>query len=98
LNYICEGCSLEVLTQYIEEHAQVLSQKEVSLIDEERYDLLYMKVICNDKLSDSAYFSVLKPVYINVHHWDERLSLDNFLRLIKNSKVELDTESFKQAV
>lgn len=98
LNYICEGCNLEVLTQYIEEHAQVLSQKEVSLVDGERYDLLYMKVICNNKLSDSAYFSVLKPVYINVHHWDERLSLDNFLRLIKNSKVELDTESFKQAV
>lgn len=98
LNYICEGCNLEVLTQYIEEHAQVLSQKEVSLVDGDCYDILYMKVICNDKLSDSAYFSVLKPVYINVHHWDERLSLDNFLRLIKNSKVELDTESFKQAV
>lgn len=98
LNYIFEGCNLEVLTQYIEEHAQVLSQKEVSLVDGDRYDLLYMKVICNDKISDSAYFSVLKPVYINVHHWDERLSLDNFLRLIKNSKVELDTESFKQAV
>lgn len=98
LNYICEACNLEVLTQYIEEHAQVLSQKEVSLVDGDRYDLLYMKVICNDKLSDSAYFSVLKPVYINVHHWDERLSQDNFLRLIKNSKVELDTESFKQAV
>lgn len=98
LNYICEECNLEVLTQYIEEHAQVLSKKEVSLVDGDRYELLYMKVICNDKLSDSAYFSVLKPVYINVHHWDERLSLDNFLRLIKNSKVELDADSFKQAV
>ncbi|WP_426577136.1 DNA-binding protein [Xenorhabdus stockiae] len=98
LGYICEECHPEVLTQYIENHAQALSQKEVSLVEGDHYDLLYMKVICNDQLSDSAYATVLKPIYINVHHWDERLSLTNFLRLIKNNKVKLDADSFKQAV
>lgn len=97
LAYIYEECHHEVLTQYIEKHAQSLSQQAVSVVDGDRYDLIYMKVICNDRLSDSAYAAVLKSISINVYHWDNQLSLANFHRLIKNKKVVLDAESFKQA-
>ncbi|MFH6838482.1 DNA-binding protein [Providencia sp. 2024EL-00732] len=97
LAYIYEACHLDVLTQYIEKHAQSLSQQEMKTIEGDEYDLLYMKVICNDQLSDSGYASVLKPIYINVNHWDKRLSPANFQRLINNNKVPLNTESFQQA-
>ncbi|HIE1279850.1 TPA: DNA-binding protein [Klebsiella pneumoniae] len=98
LAYICEECNLEILTQYIENYADVLSQEAINLMEGDRYDLLYMKVICNDNLSDSAYAAILEPVYINTHHWDERMSLKNLYRLIKNRKIELDPETFKQAI
>ncbi|BBV00382.1 DNA-binding protein [Providencia hangzhouensis] len=97
LAYIYEACHLDVLTQYIEKHAQSLSQQEMKIINGDKYDLLYMKVICNDQLSDNAYAAVLAPIDINVHHWDERLSHANFQRLINNNKVPLNTESFQQA-
>ncbi|MBG2990385.1 DNA-binding protein [Proteus mirabilis] len=98
LDYIYKDCNLDVLTQYIEEHAQTLSYDEIDLIEGDNYDLLYMKVICNDKLSDNAYNLVLKPVYINTHYWDEKLSLTNFLRLIMNNKVPLNNDSYKNAI
>ncbi|UPK80658.1 DNA-binding protein [Proteus vulgaris] len=98
LDYIYEDCNLDVLTQYIEEHAQILSYDEIDLIEGDNYDLLYMKVICNDNISDNAYNLVLKPVYINTHSWDEQLSLANFLRLIVNNKVPLNNESYKNAI
>lgn len=98
LDYIYKDCNLDVLTQYIEEHAQILSYDEIDLIEGDNYDLLYMKVICNDNISDNAYNLVLKPVYINTHSWDEQLSLANFLRLIVNNKVPLNNESYKNAI
>ncbi len=98
LDYIYEDCDLDVLTQYIEKHAQTLSYDEIDLIEGDNYDLLYMKVICNDNLSDNAYNLVLKPVYINTHYWDEKLSLTNFLRLIMNNKVPLNNDSYKNAI
>ncbi|CRL66011.1 YobI family P-loop NTPase [Proteus vulgaris] len=98
LYYIYEDCNLDVLTQYIEEHAQTLSYDEIDLIEGDNYHLLYMKVICNDNLSDNAYNLVLKPVYINTHYWDEKLSLANFLRLIMDNKVPLNNENYKDAI
>ncbi|EOZ4985780.1 TPA: DNA-binding protein [Proteus mirabilis] len=98
LDYIYEDCNLDVLTQYIEEHAKTLSSDEIDLIEGDNYDFLYMKVICNDNLSEDAYNLVLKPVYINTHYWDEQLSLANFLRLIMNNKLSLNNESYKNAI
>ncbi|MCS6734532.1 DNA-binding protein, partial [Proteus terrae] len=98
LDYIYEDCNLDVLTQYIEKHAQTLSYDEIDLIEGDNYDLLYMKVICNDNLSDNAYNLVLKSVYINTHYWDEKLSLANFLRLIMDNKVPLNDENYKNAI
>lgn len=58
--YICEDCDLKVLTEYLAEtHAQTLSQQELNLTDGDSYDLLYMKVICNDQLKDITYATVL---------------------------------------
>ena len=93
-NYICEDCNLDVLTRYIDRHADSLRDLDAGLVDGERYDLLFCKVICNDKLSDSTYSAILSSVYFNVHCIDERLSVNNFLRLIKNKKIVLDSESF----
>ncbi|MDR8609894.1 DNA-binding protein [Klebsiella pneumoniae] len=97
IDYICEDCDLKVLTEYLETHAQTLSQQELNLTDGDSYNCLYMKVICNDQLKDITYAAVLAPIYINVHYWDDRLSIANFSRLIKNNKVELNDESFKLA-
>ncbi|WP_413728322.1 DNA-binding protein [Sodalis sp. RH19] len=94
LAYIYEDCNQDVLTGYIEQHAIYLSNRDAGVVDGANYDLLYMKVICNDKLSDSAYAEAMKSVYINIHEFDERLSIDNFNRLVKNNKLTLDSDVF----
>ncbi|HHM1612749.1 TPA: hypothetical protein ACRGO3_005680, partial [Klebsiella pneumoniae] len=71
IDYICEDCDLKVLTEYLETHAQTLSQQELNLTDGDSYNCLYMKVICNDQLKDITYAAVLAPIYINVHYWDD---------------------------
>lgn len=98
LDYIYEECNLPVLTGYINKHAVTLSNQHVDLVDGDKYDLLYMKVICNDDISDSAYTAVLKSLLINFKWWDERLSFNNFQRIIKNNKVSLSTESFEKTM
>ncbi|MGO4746463.1 YobI family P-loop NTPase [Serratia quinivorans] len=95
--YVCENCNPDVLTSYIEKHAKVLGEQPLDLVDGDKYDLLYMKVICNEQLNDVSYAAVMKPVAINVHYWDERFSIHNFRRLISGNKIILDSESFDKA-
>ncbi|WP_274720578.1 hypothetical protein [Xenorhabdus bovienii] len=95
--YICEECNLEVLTGYVERHAENLGSQDVQIDNEDRYDLLYTKVICNEDLNDEAYAAVLSPIYINIHYWDERFSIYNFSRLVNNNKLSLNNEIFEKA-
>lgn len=95
--YICENCNADVLTNYIEKNAKVLGGQRLDLVDGDKYDLLYMKVICNEQISDASYAALMRPVVINVHHWDHRLSINNYRRLIYGNKVVLDSLSFEKA-
>nr|WP_241391292.1 hypothetical protein [Serratia proteamaculans] len=95
--YICENCNADVLTNYIGKHAKVLGEQRLDLADGDKYDLLYMKVICNEQINDASYVALMRPVAINVHYWDQRLSINNFRRLISGNKVILDSESFEKA-
>lgn len=97
LAYIYEDCNLQVLTKYIEKYAKNLANRVVDVVHPDKYDLLYMKVICNDDLSDPAYAAVTNPIEIDVNYWDDRLSAANFLRIIKNNKLALDPQSFEKA-
>lgn len=95
--YVCDNCNPDVLTNYIEKHAKVLGEQPLDLVDGDKYDLLYMKVICNEQINDASYAALMKPVAINVHYWDERFSIHNFRRLISANKIILDPESFDKA-
>ncbi|WP_017891096.1 hypothetical protein [Serratia sp. S4] len=95
--YICENCNADVLTNYIEKHAKVLGEQRLDLVDGDKYDLLYMKIICNEQINDASYVALMRPVAINVHYWDQRFSINNFRRLISGNKVILDSESFEKA-
>lgn len=96
LAYIYEDCNLQVLTKYIEKYAKNLANRVVDVLHPDKYDLLYMKVICNDDLSDPAYAAVTNPIEIDVNYWDDSLSAANFLRIIKNNKLALDPQSFEK--
>ncbi|HHK5683279.1 TPA: DNA-binding protein [Serratia marcescens] len=98
LAYIYEECNISVLSDYINKNATELSNQHVDLVDGDKYDLLYMKVICNDDISDNAYASILTSIIINEKWWDERLSFSNFHRIVVNNKVCLNHESFNKVI
>lgn len=93
-DYICELCDEAVLSDYLTRHATVLAEIGPEVVDGDRYDLLYSKVVCNDRLEESVYIKVLNNVEINVHYLDERISLANLYRLIKTNKILLDVDNF----
>ncbi|MBT0308355.1 DNA-binding protein [Morganella morganii subsp. morganii] len=98
LDYINEEHHPDVLNLYLENNAQSLSEKEISVHEGELYELIYINIICNNRLSDSAYNAIVKPINININYWNERLSLINFSRLIESNKVELNKSTFDFAI
>lgn len=92
--YVGESCDADILTGYLTRHADTLAESGPEVVDGDRYDLLHMKVICNDSLEEKAYQKIINKVKVNVHHLDERISLTNLNRLIKSNKIELNPDNF----
>lgn len=97
LAYMYEECNMSVLTGYIEKHAIALSSQHIALTDGDKYEILYRKIICNDKLSNPAFAAVLTSLYINAEYWDEDLSFSNFRRIVENKRISLSPDTFKKA-
>ncbi|MDF9346779.1 hypothetical protein OH693_12095 [Escherichia coli] len=89
IDYICEDCDMEILTAYVTKHAPVLGQSSPEVYDGDRYDLLYMKIICNDDLEEQVYQSLVAPIEINMREIDERLSARHFCTLVAMQKLPL---------
>lgn len=94
MHYLCESCDADILTGYLTRHADTLAETGPEVVDGDRYDLLYLKVICNESLNQSAYMKIINNVEVNVHHLDESISLNNLYRLIKKKKIELSADNF----
>ncbi len=96
IDYICEDCDMEILTTYVTKHAPVLGQSSPEVYEGDRYDLLYMKIICNDDLDEWTYQNLVSPLEINMREIDERLSARNFCTLIAMLKLCLDSDVYEK--
>lgn len=94
MDYIYELCDEDVLTGYLSRHADVLASGSPGVVDGDNYDLLHVKVVCNDNLDELTYLKIINNIEINEHHLDERISLTNLTRLIKNRKIILNADNF----
>ncbi len=92
--YVCESCDADILTGFLTRHADILAESGPEVVDGDRYDLLHMKIICNESLDEKAYQKIINKVEVNVHHLDDRISLTNLNRLIKSNKIELNPDNF----
>ncbi|MEL7698353.1 MULTISPECIES: hypothetical protein [Pantoea] len=95
MDYICELCDMDILTGYLSRHADALSSGGPGVVDGDKYDLLHMKVVCNDGLDEHTYLKLISNIEINEHHLDARISATNLKRLIDNKKIALSTDNFK---
>ena len=96
IDYICEDCDMEILTAYVTKHAPVLGQSSPQVYDGDRYDLLYMKIICNDDLEEQVYQSLVAPIEINMREIDEQLSARHFCTLVAMQKLPLDAAVYEK--
>ncbi|MBA5600939.1 DNA-binding protein [Pectobacterium aroidearum] len=96
LDYICEDCNMETLTAYVTKHASAFGQSSPEVYDSDRYDMLYMKIICNDELDEQAYQSLVAPLEINTQEIDEQLSARNFCTLIAMLKLPLEATVYEK--
>ncbi|EFF4923866.1 DNA-binding protein [Escherichia coli] len=96
IDYICQDCDMEILTTYVTKHAPVLGQSSPEVYDGDRYDLLYMKIICNDDLDEWTYQNLVSPLEINMREIDDRLSARNFCTLIAMLKLRLDSDVYEK--
>lgn len=96
IDYICEDCDMEILTAYVTKHASVLGQSSPEVYDGDRYDLLYMKIICNDDLEEQVYQSVVAPIEINMREIDGQLSARHFCILVAMQKLPLDADVYEK--
>jgi hypothetical protein len=96
LDYICEDCNLNILSAYATKHASEFSKSCPEVYDGDRYDLLYMKIICNEILNEYTYQQLVLPIQINMHEIDNKLSARNFCRLITLLKLSLSDETYER--
>ncbi|WP_193162730.1 YobI family P-loop NTPase [Enterobacter ludwigii] len=96
IDYICEDCDMEILTAYVTKHASVLGQSSPEVYDGDRYDLLYMKIICNDDLEEQVYQNLVAPIEINMREIDEQLSARHFCTLVAMQKLPLDADVYEK--
>ncbi|VYU78322.1 DNA-binding protein [Metakosakonia massiliensis] len=96
IDYICEDCNMAILTSYVTKHVAALSESPMQVYDGDRYDLLYMKIICNDALEEKTYQQLVKQIEINMQVIDELLSTRNFCNLIDMSKLPLDADVYEK--
>ncbi|MDF7630732.1 hypothetical protein PUG46_15835 [Erwiniaceae bacterium L1_55_4] len=94
MQYITGDCDMAVLTGYMARHAEQLSTSGPEEKDGDRYDLLYLKVICNAALNGQDYNRVIKNVTVNTSHFDERISDEIILRLLSLDKITLTRDNF----
>ncbi|EPO1786529.1 DNA-binding protein [Cronobacter turicensis] len=96
IDYICEDCDMEILTAYVTKHASVLGQSSPEVYDGDRYDLLYMKIICNDDIEEQVYQNLVAPIEINMWEIDEQLSARHFCILVAMQKLALDADVYEK--
>ncbi|KFF62110.1 hypothetical protein [Pectobacterium brasiliense] len=96
IDYICEDCNMAILTAYVTKHVAALGQSPLKVYDGDRYDLLYMKIICNDDLDEWTYQNLVAPIEINMREIDEQLSARNFCTLIAMLKLPLDADMYEK--
>jgi len=96
LDFIFNDYNMGVFTEYVESHAERLSQLTVETTDADDLKLLYAGFICNNGLTDAAYAFIIKTLPIDVKLWDEHLSPLNFMRIILSGKLVLTPDVFEQ--
>lgn len=96
IDYICENCNMEILTEYVTKHRATLGRSPLEVYDGDRYDLLYMKIICNDNLDELTYQSLVASLKINMREIDEQLSARNFCTLVAMQKLPLDADVYEK--
>ncbi|EMK7761803.1 TPA: DNA-binding protein [Yersinia enterocolitica] len=95
MDYICEDCNTDILTAYITKHADEFSKSSPEFYDGKRYEMLYLKIICNNDLDEWTYQNLVSTIQINMHEIDGQLSERNFCKLITMQKLTLDAEIYE---
>lgn len=98
VTYIGEECNLQVLTDFVSRHASTLSLSGPETEDGSSYELLYKKIICNNRLSEDNYKKTVKNIYINTACFDEDISDAILIRLLNMDKIPLTPDDFSNVM
>lgn len=98
VTYIGEECNLQVLTDFVSRHASTLSLSGPETEDGSSYELLYKKIICNNRLSEDNYKKTVKNIYINTACFDEDISDAIIIRLLNMDKIPLTPDDFSNVM
>lgn len=94
LNDFNNGGDRQVLTNFMARNSDTLSLEHLNIEDEKTYDSFYENVICNYDLDENSYRIILRKVEIDTNLFDEKISTDVIIRLLKNSKIALDKNNY----
>lgn len=95
LDYISGDCNLGILSEYIKHHADALSKGRPSLTDNIERNAVYEKILCNDTLDDNTYALITSVIDIQPEDFDNKMSVKNILRLIRDNRVQLNKDVYE---
>lgn len=93
IKYVSTKCNPHVLHDYLARHAEVLSS-ENSQPPKEVSDDIYSKIVCDSSFTEDVYRLITSQLFIPYDLLDERISVNNLRRLVKNEKLPLDMDSY----
>ncbi|MCA1179733.1 MULTISPECIES: hypothetical protein [unclassified Pantoea] len=94
MTYVAAECNLQILAGYLSRHAGALSLSGPGIADGELYELLYVKIICNQLLNEESYQQIIRNVDINTAHFDENISDEIIIQLLRMDKIPLTPNDF----
>lgn len=98
MTYIGEECNLQVLTDFVSRHASTLSLSGPEIEDGSAYELLYKKIICNNRLSEDNYKKIVKNIFINTAYFDSDINDEIIIRLLDVDKIPLTRDDFSNVM
>ncbi|AUX71933.1 hypothetical protein SM114_03565 [Erwinia pyrifoliae] len=88
------GGDQKVITCFMARHADILGEDCLEDYDEKTYANAYQYVICNSLLDENSYKKILRNTEVRTELFDSKITEVVIIRLLKNSKVELNKDNY----
>ncbi len=92
------GGDLKVITGFMARHADILGEDRLEDYDEKMYANAYQYVICNFGLDENSYKKILRNTEVRTEMFDNKITAAVIIRLLKNSKVELNKINYSNVI